>query len=55
MYASSTAITTLQGAFSDTGSILVVAIAAVVAGAIALMGLGFGLRHLKKWVTGKKF
>jgi len=55
MYASTTAIATLGGAFTDTGSILTVAIASVVAGAIALMGLGFGLRHLKKWVTGKKF
>jgi len=46
---------TLTTAFTDTGTILVVVIAAVVTGLIALLGLGFGIRHLRKYITGRKF
>lgn len=46
---------TLTTAYSDTGTILVVVIAAVVTGLVALLGLGFGVRHLKKYITGRKF
>jgi len=41
--------------FTDTGTILVAVIGTVLAGAVALMGLGFGFRHLKKYIGGKKF
>jgi len=51
--ASTTAV--LTGAYADTGTILVVVIGTIVTAVIALIGLGFGLRHLKKHVTGKKF
>jgi len=55
MFATTTAATILSGAFSDTGYLVGVVLVAVVAGTIALMGLGFGIRHVKKWVTGKRF
>jgi len=45
----------LATAFSDTGTILVAVIGVIVAALIGLLGLGFGLRHTKKHVTGKKF
>jgi len=51
--ASTTAI--LSQAFSDTGVILLLVLGVVVTAVIALMGLGFGIRHVKKYVTGRKF
>jgi len=45
----------LTTAFADTGTILLAVLGVVVAAVIALMGLGFGIRHLKKHVTGRKF
>lgn len=46
---------TLNTAFTNTGTILVVVIGTVVVGLIALLGLGFGIRHLRKYITGRKF
>jgi len=51
--ASTTAV--LSSAFSDTGTILVSVIGVVVVGLVALLGLGFGIRHLRKYITGRKF
>jgi len=51
--ASSTAI--IAGMFSDTGTILGATIAVVLGGAVALVGLGFAFRRLKKYITGHKF
>jgi len=55
MFATSSATTILTGAFADTSTLLVTILTAVVAGTIALMGLGYGIRHVKKWITGKRF
>jgi hypothetical protein len=55
MFATSSAATILASAFSDTGYLLGVILVAVVAGTIALMGLGYGIRHVKKWITGRRF
>jgi len=41
--------------FSDTGAMLSVIIVAILAGAVALVGLGFAWRHLVKRITGRKF
>jgi len=41
--------------FTDTGTILAAVIATVLVGLVALLGLGFGVRHLKKYITGRKF
>jgi len=46
---------TLSQAFSDTGTILLAVIGVIVTAIVALMGLGFGIRHLRKYVTGRKF
>jgi len=54
MFATSSAITVLNSAFADTGTLLVLVLGTVVAGAVALMGLGFGIRMIRKWITGRK-
>jgi len=41
--------------YTNTGSILVVVIATILVGLVALLGLGFGVRHLRKYITGRKF
>jgi len=41
--------------FTDTGTILAAVIGVVLVGLVALLGLGFGVRHLKKYITGRKF
>jgi hypothetical protein len=51
--ASTTAI--LSTAFSDTGTILAAVIGTIVAAVVALLGLGFGIRYVRKHVTGHKF
>ena len=51
--ASTTAV--LTQAFTDTGTTLTASVAVVVTGLIALLGLGFGIRHLRKYITGRKF
>jgi len=55
LYATSSFAQTFNGAASDTGYIVGVVVSIVVIGVVALMGLGFGIRHIKKWITGKKF
>jgi len=55
MFSTSTFATIWAGAVSDTGYMLAIIVAAVVAAMIALAGLGFGIRHVLKKVTGKKF
>lgn len=55
MWSVASTTSTLSSAFTDTGTILTVVIAAVVVGLIALLGLGFGIRHLRKYITGRKF
>jgi len=45
----------LSTAFTNTGTILAAVIAVVLVGLIALLGLGYGVRHLKRYITGRKF
>jgi len=54
VYATSSFAATFNGAASDTGYVITVVVGAVVIGMIALMGLGYGIRHLRK-LTGRKF
>jgi len=51
--ASSTAL--IASAFSTTGTILTATMSTVVIALVALLGLGFAVRHLRKYITGKKF
>jgi len=55
MYSTTTAATQLASMFADTGDLVAIVIAAVVVGLVALLGLGFGIRHLRKYITGRKF
>jgi len=41
--------------FANSGTIIGVVIATVLVGLVALLGLGFGVRHLRKYITGRKF
>jgi len=41
--------------FTDTGTILAAIVGTILAGTVALLGLGFGVRHVKKYITGRKF
>jgi len=54
MYATTSFAATFAGASSDTGYVLGIVIAATVAGIVALMGLGYGMRHIKR-ILGRKF
>jgi len=54
-YSSTTAITQINGALSDTGSLLTVIIFGVVAGTVALMALGYAIRHIRHWISGRRF
>jgi len=45
----------LSTAFANTGVILLAVIGTVLVAMVSLMGLGFGVRHLRKYITGKKF
>jgi len=45
----------LTSAFSDMGTVFALVLGAIVTLVIALMGLGYGIRALKKHATGKKF
>jgi len=55
MYSTTSALTSFTGMFNDTGTLLVASIAVILGGAVALLGLGFAWRHLKKYITGRKF
>jgi len=45
----------LTTAFSSTGVILLLVISTVLVAVVALLGLGFGVRHLRRYITGRKF
>jgi len=45
----------LTTAFTNTGTILLLVISTVLVAIVALLGLGFGVRHLRKYITGRKF
>jgi len=42
-------------AFVNIGLILAATIGTVLVGYVALLGLGFAMRHGKKYITGRKF
>jgi hypothetical protein len=55
MYSVASSTADLATLFTNTGIVVAVTITATLAGAVALVGLGFGWRHLTKRITGKKF
>jgi len=55
MYATTTALAAVTQAFTDEGTLITYAIGVIVTALVALIGLNFGLRHMQKRVTGRKF
>jgi len=55
MYDVAAATSSLATMFTNTGTILTAVIATVLVGLVALLGLGFGVRHLRKYISGRKF
>lgn len=51
--ASTTALLTTT--FTDVGTVIAFVIPAIIVVAVALLGLGYGYRLLKRHVTGRKF
>ena len=45
----------LTSSYADAGSIIFYAVGVVLAALVGLLGLGFGIRHLGKYITGRKF
>lgn len=50
--ASTTAL--LTQFYADNGTIIYSTFAVLLVALAALLGLGFAIRHVKKWITGKK-
>lgn len=46
---------TLATLYTNTGIVIAATVATILVGYVALLGLGFGIRHLRKYITGKKF
>lgn len=55
MWVAASTTATIASMFTDTGTIMTATILTVVLAMTALMGLGFATRHLKKYITGRKF
>lgn len=55
MFSVADATSTLATLFTNTGQVLTYVIPITLLGLIALLGLGFGVRHLRKYITGRKF
>jgi len=54
MYGTTTALTQISTSLTDTGTLVAAVIASIAVGLIALMGLGFLFRHIRK-ILGRKF
>jgi len=55
MYSIASSTADIATMFTNTGLIIGAVIATVLVGYVALLGLGFALRHGKKYITGRKF
>lgn len=54
MFSATSTVSVLKLASSDTGSMIIYIVAILLAGLIALLGLGFGIRKLKQYITGQQ-
>jgi len=54
MYGTTTAVAQIAASLTDAGVLVTAVIASIAVGLIALMGLGFLFRHIRK-ILGRKF
>jgi len=54
MYGTTTAVTQIAQSLTDSGTVITAVVASIAVGLIALMGLGFLFRHIRK-ILGRKF
>lgn len=55
MWVTASTTEVIAAAYAAAGTILTATVSTVVIGLVALLGLGFAVRHLKKYITGRKF
>jgi len=55
MWTENSTIQEMSNVFLNMGNILEEVLPTILIAAVGLVGLGFAWRHLKKYVTGKKF
>lgn len=55
MYSIASSSADISTMFTNTGLIIAATIGTVLVGYVALLGLGFAVRHGKKYITGRKF
>jgi len=55
MWSATSTTAALGDAFADIGIVLVMVVAAILAAWAGLVGLGYGIRKAKSYITGKKF
>lgn len=55
MYGVASSTADIATLLTNTGTVVAAVVTTVLAGAIALVGLGFAWRHIVKRITGKKF
>lgn len=55
MFDATSTLAALGVAYADTGTEVTYIVGVILLGLVALLGLGFGVRHLRKYVTGRKF
>jgi len=55
MYSIASTTAQITSSYGDVGTILGIAVVGALTGVVALMGLGFAVRLVKKHITGRKF
>jgi len=55
MYGIASSTTDIGTALTNTGTVVALVVASILIGVIALMGLGYAIRHISRRILGKKF
>jgi len=55
MWGAASTTSALAQVATDLGIIIAAVVATLLTGYVALLGLGWGVRHFKKYISGKKF
>jgi carbon monoxide dehydrogenase subunit G len=54
MYTIASSTTDINVALTNTGTVLAIVVASILIGMVALMGVGYAIRHIRKLI-GRKF